>query len=154
MSSVIRIRVCLCVLTIGVSSMAFAQTEKGSSKEIKKGDTISVKGCLSGTALAATDLASADSTGALASGVTFRLTGDKSLLKQMREKADGKIVDVEGVLKSDLTQDGVQTRKVGKMRITIGSPAAVPGRPAAETQRSLPVLEVKSFDGSATTCGH
>jgi hypothetical protein len=147
------IRVNICVLAIAMSSNAFAQTEKNPSKGIKKGDTISVKGCLTGTALEATEVATADSTGSLASGVTFRLTGDKSLLKQMREKHDGKVVEVEGILKSDLRQDGVQTGKVGKMKITIGSPAAVPGRPAAEAQRSLPVLEVKSFDGSTITCG-
>jgi hypothetical protein len=149
MRNVIRV----CVFLVAMSSIVSAQKERDPAKGVKKGDTISVRGCLTGTALEATDLANLDTTGALASGLTFRLTGDKALVKQLRDKHDGKVVDVEGVLKSDLVQDGVTSRKVGKMRITIGSPAATPGRPAAEAQRSLPVLELKSFEGSTTSCG-
>jgi hypothetical protein len=141
----------LCLFLTAASLTAAVQKEKPSTGP-KKGDAIAVRGCLTGTALEATDLRSVDVTSALASGVTFRLTGDKNLLKRLRDEHDGKVVDVEGLLKSDLPNENVQTRKVGKMRITIGSPAANPASPAAEAQRSLPVLEVKSYDGSATSC--
>jgi hypothetical protein len=143
----------ICVLLVALPSVAAAQEGKDPPKGIKKGDKISVTGCLSGTALEATDVSRTDGSAPLAGGITFRLTGDKSLLKELREKHDGKIVDVEGVLKSELTQNTAATRKVGKIGITIGTPAAVPGRPDTETQRSLPVLELKSFDGGTTSCG-
>jgi hypothetical protein len=38
------------------------------------------------------------------------------------------------------------------MKVTIGAPAVNPVSPQAQTQRSLPVLEVKSFNGSTTSC--
>jgi hypothetical protein len=149
MPNVIRI----CALLVALPSAAAAQEGKDQAKDIKKGDKISVTGCLSGTALEATNLSRTDGSAPFAGGLTFRLTGDKSLLKDLREKHDGKIVDVEGVLKSELTQNTAATRKVGKMHVTIGTPAAVPGRPETETQRSLPVLELKSFEGGPTSCG-
>jgi hypothetical protein len=148
-----RRAIILCVL-LAASAVAFAaQKEKPVASAMKKGDTIAVKGCLTGGALEATDLAHQDSTGELSTGITFRLTGEKTLLKQMRDKHDGKIVEVEGVLKSDLPQQTVQSHKIGKMRVRIGAPSARPGSPDAEARRSVPVLEVKSFDGSTTTCG-
>ena len=147
-----RLLVCALVLTVGASAAA-AQKEKDASRPPKKGDAIMVRGCLTGQALEASELGSTDITGALSSGVTFRLTGDKTLLKQMRDEHDGKVVEVQGVLKSNLPAQSVATRNVGKMRITIGTPATNPASQEAETKRSLPVLEVKSVNGSTTSCG-
>jgi hypothetical protein len=128
------------------------QKEAPPAKGVKRGDTIAVRGCLTGGTLEATDLGSVDATGALSSGVTFRLTGDKALLKQLRDEHDGRVVDVKGVLKSELPKESVASRNVGKMKVTIGAPAVNPVSPQAQTQRSLPVLEVKSFNGSTTSC--
>jgi hypothetical protein len=142
------------LMTAGAGAVSHGpEQEPPAAKTPRKGDTIVVKGCLTGQALEATDLGSVDVTGALSSGVTFRLTGDRNLLKQLRDEHDGKVVEVEGLLKSDLPKESAATRKVGKMRIVIGTPAASPISQEAETKRSLPVLEVKSFDGSTVTCG-
>jgi hypothetical protein len=119
----------------------------------RKGDSITVRGCLSGSALEAAGLQDDEAIGTLATGLTFRLTGDRKLLKQMRDEFDGKVVDVEGVLKSELPRENQTAAKLGRMRIAIGSPSATPGSPAAEARRSVPVLEVKSFQGSPTGCG-
>ena len=139
-----------CALTIATSR---AQEEKPASKPVQKGDSLSVKGCLDGGALEATEAPALEATGVLASGLTFRLTGDKALLKQLRETHNGKLVSVKGVLKSDLPQQEGQSRSVGRMRITIGGASPSPHSPQAESRRSLPVLEVKSFDGGSTSCG-
>jgi len=139
-----------CALTIATGR---AQEEKPASKPVQKGDSLSVKGCLDGGALEATEAPALEATGALASGLTFRLTGDKALLKQLRETHNGKLVSVKGVLKSDLPQQEGQSRSVGRMRITIGGASPSPHSPQAEARRSLPVLEVKSFDGGSTSCG-
>ena len=148
-----RTAVIAIALAVLAGSAATAQNGSPSSRAPKKGDAVVVKGCLSGQALEATELGSKDATGALSNGVTFRLTGDKTLLRQLRDEHDGKIVDVEGVLKSDLPKESVASRKVGRMRITIGTPAQSPNSQEAATRRALPVLEVTSYNGSTTTCG-
>jgi hypothetical protein len=148
-----RNSIVFCAIVASVHLNAAAQQEKTSAALPKKGDTIVVKGCLNGGALESTDFANVDATGEVPDRLTFRLTGDKARLKQLRDKYDGKLVDVEGVLKSDLSQQGVQTRRIGKMRVTIGAPPSNPAAPDAQAKRSLPVLEVKSFEGGATSCG-
>jgi hypothetical protein len=146
-----RTAIAVCLLVFSASLAAMPQKEAAPGPP-KKGDAITVKGCLTGTALEATELGSTDQTGGLSSGLTFRLTGNKSLLKQLRDEHDGHLVEVEGVLKSELPHQNVSTRRVGKMRITIGSPAANPATPDAEARRAVPVLEVKSFDSAGTIC--
>lgn len=145
------------ILTIclALSSLAAAGTtqEGKAAKPPEKGDTLEVKGCLSGGALEATEAEALDMTGLLAAGLTFRLTGDKALLKEMREKHDRRIVSVSGVLKSDLPQAGGSARTLGGVRIAIGGAEPSPNSPRAESRRAVPVLEVKSFDGGATSCG-
>jgi hypothetical protein len=130
---------------------ALAQPQKPPSKPPKKGDAISVKGCLTGGALQATEVEGLEGTGLLEEGLTFRLTGNKALLKSLRDKHDRKLVAVAGVLKSDLPHLAGQTRSVGRMRITIGGVTPDPNA-IAENRRVLPVLEVKSFDGGETSC--
>lgn len=140
----------LCCLPLAVHVPVLAQT--GDSPSTRKGDTLAVKGCLTGNALEATETSAPDLTGLLAGGLTFRLTGDKGLLKQLRSSHDRKLVEVKGVLKSDLAQQAGQSRNVGRVRIGIGTASPNSGRPEAETRRSLPVLEVTSFEGASTSC--
>ena len=137
-------------MSVGVSAL---QKENPTSRGPRKGDTVVVRGCLTGQALEATDLSWADATGLLSSGTTFRLTGDKSRLKQLRDEHDGKVVEVEGVLKSELPKESAATRTVGKVRITIGTPSTPATSREDEARRSLPVLEVKSYEGGTVTCG-
>ena len=140
----------LCCVLASVSVTALAQEGAPSGKPVQKGDSIVVKGCLTGTALEATE-ASGLEAAAADGGLTFRLTGDKKLLKSLREEHDRKIVEVRGILKSDPPLSGAGTR-IGKMRITIGAASPATGRPEAESRRSVPVLEVRSFDGGQTSC--
>ena len=142
----------LAAMVAAVVPLAAAQKEEPRRGTMKKGDPIGVRGCLTGGALEVTDLGTTEAAAGYMTPVTFRLTGDKKLLKQMRDEHDGKLVDVEGVLKSDMPSQNVQSRKLGRMRITIGAPPARPGSPDAEARRSLPVLEVKAFNGSTTSC--
>lgn len=121
-------------------------------KPAEKGDTIAVKGCLSGNALIATESDEVDAAGVMANGLTFRLDGKKSVLKSLREAHDGTLVTVRGELKSDLAREQGQSANVGRMRITIGGAPPNPNSPYAATRRSLPVLEVESFTGSPTAC--
>jgi hypothetical protein len=120
----------------------------------KKGDAVVLKGCLRGAALEATDVGAEDSSTPLLSGLTFRLTGKKDLLKEMKQKHDGRLVEVRGILKSDLQAHSGYGANVGGMRITIGGPTAAPaGGREAETRKALPVVDVSDFEGSGTGCG-
>ena len=124
----------------------------------KKGDPVALKGCLRGGALEATDVGAEDSSTPLLSGLTFRLTGKKDLLKEMKQKHDGRLVEVRGTLKSDLQPQAGYGTNVGGMRITIGGPTAGPaGGREAETRKSLPVVDVSGFEvprpAAAAECG-
>jgi hypothetical protein len=145
----------VCAVFAALPIAAPAHQEKASRPPhaSKKGDAIVARGCLNGSVLEALEVGAKADAVSLPAAVTFRLTGDKALLKQMREEADGTEVEVQGKLKSDLPQENGQGRKVGKVRITIGTPAVMPGSVDAERKRSLPALEVTSFEGSTVRCG-
>jgi hypothetical protein len=142
-------------LCLALSSPLAAQDKsRDQSAMPKKGDSVVLKGCLRGAALEATDVGAEDSSTPLLSGLTFRLTGKKDLLKDMKQKHDGRIVEVRGRLKSDLQQQTGYGTNLGGMRITIGGPAGgASGAREAETRRSLPVVDVTAFEGSETGCG-
>lgn len=138
----------LVALTAGVG----AHQERPVEKPPKKGDTVIVRGCLSGPVLQSTDLKIVDRTTPIESAVVFRLTGAKDLLKQMRKDDDGKIVEVTGVLKSDLPRNDTRRgKKVGNTRIVVGV-----GRPQTMAEQApphMPVLEVKSYEPRVIACG-
>jgi hypothetical protein len=119
----------------------------------KKGDAIAIYGCLRGSALEATDLGGSEEVSPVTQGMTFRLTGDKALLKEMKEKHDKKVVEVRGVLKSDLLPASWAERTVGKTRISIGTPSTGSASADQEAKRSVPVVEVKSYEGRDISCG-
>jgi hypothetical protein len=119
----------------------------------KKGDKIAIYGCLKGSALEATDVGGSEDVSPVTQGMTFRLTGDKALLKEMKEKHDKKVVEVRGVLKSDLLPASWGERTVGNTRISIGAPTTGSASANDEAKRSVPVVEVKSYEGRDISCG-
>ena len=132
--------------------LAAQQTPRDPSGLPKKGDPIVVKGCLRGGALEATDVGNDDESTALMTGLTFRLTGKKDLLKELKQRHESHLVEVRGTLKSDLQHQGGQGATVGRMRITIGTPQTGAAGPQADSKRSLPVVEVSAFEGTETSC--
>jgi hypothetical protein len=134
--------------------LAVPQDQKG--KTPKSGDSIVVKGCLRGTMLEATEmgLASQEEDERLPAAHTFQLKGKKDLLKDLREKFDGHVVTVTGVLKSRLTESSGLGTQVGNTRIVVGgetSTRSVGGGMSGGAD-ALPVLEATSFEGSPTSC--
>ena len=119
----------------------------------KKGDKIAIYGCLRGNALEATDVGGSEDVSPLTQGLTFRLTGDKALLKELKEKHDKKVVEVRGVLKSDLLPASWRERTVGNTRISIGTPSTGSASADQEAKRPVPVVEVKSYEGRDISCG-
>jgi hypothetical protein len=121
----------LSVLVAFTPAIGVALQDKDKDREIRKGDTITVRGCLNGGALEATDIEGENGAQGAPIGLTFRLTGDKKVTKQLRDEHGGRIVSVKGVLKSDLRSEGGQTARVGGVRIGIGVPSSQPGRPCS-----------------------
>ena len=112
-----------------------------------------VKGCLNGPTLESVETVTTDDTGKVSAPITYQLKGDKGLLKRMHEELDGKLVEVKGVLKSTLPIDNsTHGKTIGKTKVTfgIGTPSAQSGVP--DTQAAIPVLEVKSYDGTGALC--
>jgi hypothetical protein len=99
--------------------------------EPRKGDALVVLGCVTGPTIEETDTLR-----------TYRLTGDKAVVKELAKAHVGHLDEVSGTLKSTLVASSARTKQVGKTRISIG---AVESRSAPERGDSLPVLSVKSF---------
>jgi|SRR5688500_833392 len=131
-----------------------AQDKPAAAPPSKKGDAIAIYGCLRGSSLEATDFGGAsEDVSPVTGGLTFRLTGDKALLKEMKEKHERKLVEIRGVLKSNLEQSTGPEAKLGRMRVRIGSPSTGSASAADEAKRAVPVVEVKSYEGRGTACG-
>jgi hypothetical protein len=140
-----------CALAVGASVQD--KERKDPTALPKKGDPVVLKGCLHGASLDATDVGGEDSAAPLLSGLTFRLTGKKDLLKEMKQKHDGRVVEIRGKLKSELQPHGAYGANLGKVHVTVGTPSPGAGGPGVEAQRVLPVVEVSGFDGTETGCG-
>jgi hypothetical protein len=119
----------------------------------KNGDTIVAKGCLRGSMLESSEIGFADRDDRTFAAHTFQLKGKKDLLKQLREAHDGYVVEVSGVLKSNLLDTSSRGTQVGNTRIVVGAESTMrnSGATPGSTQ-ALPVLEAKSFEGSSTSC--
>jgi hypothetical protein len=139
-------------LLCSLMAVAAAQEKKPATDIPDKGDRVIVRGCLSGAVLEASETKVADATGHLAAAVTFRLTGDKGLLKRMRKDHNGKVVEITGILKSNLPQgDARRGKTIGNTRIVVG--VGTPHSRQPEGPPSLPVLEVKSYEAMPASCG-
>ena len=144
-------------LTVIALFLTVSAGQEGPGTRIpQKGDTVVVKGCFKGSSLEATETAVAETEAVLAAPLLYRLRGDKALLKKMKQH-ENKVLHVTGVLKSTLPQStAIGGKTVGRTRITIGVGSSQVGSPAhAEANRSIPVLEVKSYEGEElnVTCG-
>ena len=150
----------MCMLSLVLSSVVVlgaipaAAQEKEKGRLPKSGDTIVVEGCLNGTMLEGASTTSDDSNSSLLpSGLNYQLKGKKNVLKDLSAKHDGQVVEITGVLKSNIDTGSARGTKIGKTRIVIGVQPTTPDRAMMPgTQELLPVLEVKSFESGAINC--
>jgi len=121
----------------------------------KKGDTVVIRGCLRGSAVESAQTMTVDAEGEtkaedLVPSLTYRLQGKKELLKALKDQHDRKVVEVKGILRSELGGSGIGTT-VGRTRITIGVDART-GSGGARNDQAVPVLEAQSFEGTSISC--
>ena len=142
------------LLLAAAVALAPALQEKPAVRTPQKGDSVVVKGCLRGNSLESTETGILNSDATTMTALTYRLTGNKAMLKSLRAEHDGRVVEVTGILKSKLpTGSEEQGLTLGGTRVRVGVGSAHVGSPAAEVNRSIPVLEVKEFEGLAVQCG-
>lgn len=123
-------------------------------KPPKKGDTVSVRGCLRGNAVEHAELLIEDAEGdhrrnEVVPLLTYRLQGDKKVLNELKDKHDRMVVQVKGILRSEVSGSTPGTT-VGRTRITIGSD---PRNPTRGAEDQLPVLDARSFEATTVSCG-
>ena len=114
----------------------------------KKGDEVVAKGCLGGGVLETLDISSPDGKKRYLAPVSLRLTGDKKLLKTLKEEHADHSDTLTGVLKTDLPDE---RRTVGGRIGNTGIGIGIVDRNASN-QRALPVLEVKEFEHADVRC--
>lgn len=141
------------VVALAVCVPVAAQTGRG--RPPKKGDTLLIKGCLSGSAVEAAQAMTVDAEGTAqveedVPVLTYRLQGNKDLLKELKAKHDRKVVEVKGILRSEISGNGIG-KDVGRTRITIGVDPRTGRSPHGE-DRAVPVLEAISFEGTTISC--
>ena len=114
----------------------------------KKGDTVIARGCLGGGVLETLDVVTKDGKAREVAALTFRLTGDKKLLKAIKDEHTNHSDSITGVLKTDLPEAGKSFgTRIGNTSVGIGVV-----NPNGQTDRPLPVLEVKEFEHTGVTC--
>jgi hypothetical protein len=144
------------LVSFGAISAGAAQqlpeTEK--TKAPVKGDKVVVRGCLAGNMLHADETRRTHDSGWQASLVTFRLSGPRNLLRTLKDEHEHEIVDVSGVLKSELpdTQSVPRGKTIGKTRVVIGMGQPPRGNSPGEAMPYFPVLEVASFEPAGGRC--
>jgi hypothetical protein len=117
----------------------------------RRGDAVTVRGCISGGTIESSETEVRDSTGKYSGFVTYRLTGDKKTLKTIKQEHDGHLDTLTGVLKSDLPNANTpRSKRIGNTRITIGVGESPRTDPRA--MEYMPALEVKEIEHSGTTC--
>jgi hypothetical protein len=118
----------------------------------KKGDTITVKGCLSGSMLLSTETTATGGAELPIAAYTYQLKGKKDLLKELRAKHDATLVELTGELKSTLPEESFLGTRIGRTTIVVGADPRSREQGMQGTAQPLPVLEVRSYEGSSVAC--
>lgn len=128
-----------------------ASTQEKTTGEIKppkRGDLVVVKGCVANATIDSSEVAGSEKETRYFEFITFRLTGDKKVLEEIRKEHVGHSDVLHGELRSDLPKPGQAGRIVGNSRVSIGIGRGMQPEPSPP----LPVLEVSSIDHTGITC--
>lgn len=125
----------------------FAQEKPAASKPPKKGDTVVVRGCITGGVIELGELSTADGGYKHLVPYDYRLTGKKDVVKMVKEEHLHHADAVTGVLKTDLPKEPKgMTGRIGNTSVGIGLGSSQPQPPP------LPVLEVTSIEHVDVRC--
>lgn len=124
------------------------------SKPPEKNDAVIVKGCVKGPVFESDETRKADDTGSLEKAISYRMSGDKDLLEELRDEHANHTEQITGVLKSELPDENLgRGRQLGKTGIYIGGGLPRSGIGGIQSMTPyLPVLEVKSTEHLSNHC--
>ena len=149
-----RFRTAAVIVSIASLSAGAAAADQETERKrgLKKGDTITVTGCLQGSLMQSTEVTGEDGVPVATVTYSFQLKGKKELFKDMRAKYDGFVVSLTGELKSTLTDESSFNTRIGGTKVIVGGDPRTREQAMQGTSQALPVLDVKSFQGSTVTC--
>ena len=141
------------ILALVTSSALLSAQEREVPKDSAR---ITVPGCVTNrTFIVAAREGHDPTSGDLAPGRRFRLSGSKDLLKDI-EKREGMMVQVTGLVrKAELAGPGGITTGGGRVRIGGGAPQAQVGGGPSRTPTGVTtdaVLDVEAWEGLAESC--
>ena len=132
-------------ITFGLSLSAAQKPEDGSIPPSKKGDTLVVRGCVSGSLLKDLRGQKMDPVSGGETAIVYRLTGEKKLLQIIQKEHQDQILDVTGVLASNPdASSATRSKQMGKARVYVGAGNQQSSMPAQST--SYPTLRVTAFE--------
>lgn len=132
-------------IAFSVSLSAAQQPEDAALPPSKKGDTLVVRGCVSGSLLKDLRGQKTDPVSGGETAVVYRLAGEKKLLQIIQKEHQNHVLDVTGVLASNPNVSSTtRSKKMGKARVYVGAGSQDTSMSAQSP--SYPTLRVTSFE--------
>jgi hypothetical protein len=132
-------------IAFSVNIPAAQKPEEGGVPPSKKGDTLVIRGCVSGSLLKDLRGQKTDPVSGGETSAVYRLSGGKKLLQIIQKEHQNQVLDVTGVLASKPNASSTtRSKQMGKARVYVGAgsqESAMPTQPA-----SYPTLRVTSFE--------
>ena len=127
------------------------QKPEGGVTAPKKGDIAFIRGCNAWPLLVQAGLAKPEITGHAGTAYTYRLSGDKNLVKPLQKEHLHTIVEVTGVLRAPATPPPApRSKEFGKTRVYVGSSGSAPTPP--EYVEPPLLLRVTAFQPTGIRC--
>ncbi len=143
---IMRTLICASIVALGfaVSLSAAQKPEDGPVGRSKKGDTIVVHGCVSGSLLKDVRHQKTDAVTGGETSVVYRLIGEKKLLRIIQKEHQDQVLEVIGLVESNPDNTSTHTKEMGRVRLFVGAgeqETSQPGKPP-----SYPTLRITSFE--------
>lgn len=139
------------IVAASISLTVSAQHPDKPPASTSASDAIVVRGCVSGLLLNDLRERKAEVLSGAETPMVYRLTGDKTMLRQIQKQRHTNVLEVTGVVRSNPNSAGtVRSKRYGNARVYVGAGSQTssdPGRPP-----STPSLRVSSFEVIGPGC--
>jgi hypothetical protein len=143
-------RASIFAIGFAVTLSAGQKPEDGPLSSSKKGDTIVVQGCVSGSLLKDLRHQKTEAVTGAETAVVYRLIGEKKLLRIIQKEHQDQVLEVVGVVESNPNNTSTHTKEMGRLRVLVGAgeqETSQPGKPP-----SYPNFRVTSFEVLRPNC--
>jgi hypothetical protein len=126
-------------VAVGSAVLMAGSTQQRSDPQGPASDVVAVRGCVVAGAFT-----TASRAGVTTERATYRLTGPRGLLKQLRHDHEGHFEEITGRMSGESAGQTVRKKKVGKVAVIVGAGRGVSESSTEETF-DPPSIEVASF---------